>query len=75
MEIEVYFDQIGPEGFIPQHFLFSLAKAAKEIIYPQLKLLEVASSRYTTIALENVLIISATVSIRTKMGRIGNKSS
>ena len=52
-----------------QHILFSLAKAAEEIIYPQLKLLEVASSRYTTNALEDVLITSATVSIRTKNGK------
>ena len=69
MEIEVFFNRIGPEGQILQHILFSLAKAAKEIIYPQLKLLEVASSRYTTNALEDVLITSATVSIRTKNGK------
>ena len=69
MEIEVFFNRVGPEASILLHILFSLVKAAKEIIYPQLKLLEVASSRYATIAFEDVLITSATVSIRTKNGK------
>ena len=69
MEIEVFFNQVGPEGLNLQHFLFSLAKAGKEIIYPQLKLLEVGPSRYATISFEDVLITSATVSIRTKNGK------
>ena len=66
VELEVFFNRIGPQGSILEHILFSLAKAAKEIIYPQLKLFRVASSRYTTIANKDVLITSATVSIQTK---------
>ena len=69
LEIEVFLNQVGPEGSNLQHFLFSLAKAAEEKIYPQLKLLQGGSSRYATISFEDVLIISATVFIRTKNGK------
>ena len=75
MEFDVFFSRIGPEGSILQNVLFSLAKAAKKIIFPQLKLFRVASSRYTTVANKDVLITSKTVSIQTKNGRIDCKSS
>ena len=65
-DLAVFSNRIGPQGSILEHILFSLAKAAKEIIYQQLKLFRVASSRYTTEANKDVLITSATVSIQTK---------